>query len=562
MSLQVKHRRGTTAEIEAFTPAVGEFIMDTQTKSLVLGDGTKQGGHRQVTRADIVNNLSTLPIAKAQDLEIGDLITTSGYVTLGDGGGATYRVVAAREVDGFADHLMDNGLVLELHLDGYIVNIRKFGANETTDASPSIQAAINYTLVLGGELYSPRGAYPVEDEVVVDVRGITGAPNSNQRRLSLRGAGKGNTVWLAKTDSQTILHFIGDNPTTTASHAYTEFADISFGGATPTSRTAEGLRLEDLAYFTLRNVSFHNLNACLNNIACLSSTFYTCDFNESVKGIVAQQATGASDPNANSYYGCNFRLLTKMAYDGFGGMANGLFSGCNFEGNGTFGDDTTGAVNLRIDASAGEVGPVFESCYFESNRGGFDLQVASTGGRRITANLTGVNFNRVSGASYTTNNIRTSGKLNLNTVGCAFTPYNDYVPNISRLCILPNNSCRHVDVGSTFYSSVDIPTNLASTVFAGDVTGEDAGAFGASSYILPAGWSATRTAAGHYTVIHNLGHTNYSITATSNGTFQRSVERCIKAANSFQIRTVAGGTLTLADCNTTFTLSAFQPSIS
>ena len=431
----------------------------------------------------------------------------------------------------------------------------------TTALTTYIQNAIDSIMVYGGKLNFPRGEYNADSGLLVDLRGITGAPNSNLRRINIEGDGQGNTVLTAKTDSQNIFYILGDNPTTTASHTYASISNIGFAGNTPTSRTATGLKLEDIAYFVLRDVGFHNLNVGINNISCISSEFYSCNFNESVKGIIAQQATGVSDPNANAYYGCTFRQLTSVAFDGFGGMSNGLFSGCNFEGNGTQGDSATGAVNLRMDGSAGEVGPIFIGCYFESNKGGFDAKLASTGTRRITANFIGVNFNRVSSSSYVTTNIDTSGDINLNTVGCSFTPYNTYSPSAARPVVTLGSTSRWMDQGSSFYSSTDIPANLGGSVFSGDVTGEDGAGFGSSSYILPIGWSASRSAAGHYVITHNLGHTNYAVTATSSSGFQRSVERCVKSANSFQIRTVTGATTTLVDCDTTFILQAFQPSI-
>lgn len=46
MATQVKHRRGNTVGLGAFTPALGELIMNTDTNELVLGDGVKVGGHK------------------------------------------------------------------------------------------------------------------------------------------------------------------------------------------------------------------------------------------------------------------------------------------------------------------------------------------------------------------------------------------------------------------------------------------------------------------------------------------------------------------------------------
>ena len=45
MATQVQWRRGTTAQIAVFTPAVGEVVVDTTLNTLSVGDGVTVGGH-------------------------------------------------------------------------------------------------------------------------------------------------------------------------------------------------------------------------------------------------------------------------------------------------------------------------------------------------------------------------------------------------------------------------------------------------------------------------------------------------------------------------------------
>jgi len=54
MATQVKHRRGTSAEIEAGTPAIAELWFNTTDNSIHMGDGVTQGGVKHV-------NINTLP---------------------------------------------------------------------------------------------------------------------------------------------------------------------------------------------------------------------------------------------------------------------------------------------------------------------------------------------------------------------------------------------------------------------------------------------------------------------------------------------------------------------
>lgn len=51
MAIQLQIRRGTTAENDLFTGAIGELTMDTDTKGMRLHDGSTQGGV-QIPTAD------------------------------------------------------------------------------------------------------------------------------------------------------------------------------------------------------------------------------------------------------------------------------------------------------------------------------------------------------------------------------------------------------------------------------------------------------------------------------------------------------------------------------
>lgn len=51
MAIQLQIRRGTTAENDVFTGAIGELTMDTDTKGMRLHDGSTQGGV-QIPTAD------------------------------------------------------------------------------------------------------------------------------------------------------------------------------------------------------------------------------------------------------------------------------------------------------------------------------------------------------------------------------------------------------------------------------------------------------------------------------------------------------------------------------
>ena len=148
------------------------------------------------------------------------------------------------------------------NLANEVVSVKDFGAvgDGVTDDTSAIQAAIDSTQVTGGSLFFPQGTYNITEELRVDYRGKTGAPNTNPTRLDLIGDGKGNSVLNIKTDSINGLKIMGDNPLTTASHGYFTIRGLAFTGSSPTPRTSNGLRINDIAYCTIDECTFHNLN--------------------------------------------------------------------------------------------------------------------------------------------------------------------------------------------------------------------------------------------------------------------------------------------------------------
>lgn len=68
---QVKRRRGTTAQNDAFTGAEGEIVVDTQKHTLRVHDGKTQGGFEMATQADLDNKADT---------DLGNIPTNYDYV--------------------------------------------------------------------------------------------------------------------------------------------------------------------------------------------------------------------------------------------------------------------------------------------------------------------------------------------------------------------------------------------------------------------------------------------------------------------------------------------------
>lgn len=87
MSTQVKHRRGTTAEIAAGTPAIGELWFNTTDNTIHMGDGVTPGGnkHVNINMVDILYKSSPSTSAVSNMIadnpfraRVGDVCTTGG----------------------------------------------------------------------------------------------------------------------------------------------------------------------------------------------------------------------------------------------------------------------------------------------------------------------------------------------------------------------------------------------------------------------------------------------------------------------------------------------------
>jgi hypothetical protein len=86
-SAELKLRRGSAAQVAAFTGAAGEVTPDTTNNRLVLHDGTTVGGHPQASEAYVVSAIAALPsgggdMFKADNLS-GLANTTTALTNLG-----------------------------------------------------------------------------------------------------------------------------------------------------------------------------------------------------------------------------------------------------------------------------------------------------------------------------------------------------------------------------------------------------------------------------------------------------------------------------------------------
>ena len=82
MSTQVQYRRGSNVQVAAFTGALGEIVVDTTNKVLVVNDGIQAGGFPQVglTAAQTITN----KVYNGTSLSVTGNVTAGGAIINGD----------------------------------------------------------------------------------------------------------------------------------------------------------------------------------------------------------------------------------------------------------------------------------------------------------------------------------------------------------------------------------------------------------------------------------------------------------------------------------------------
>ena len=90
MATQVKRRRGTQAEIDNFTPALGEWVHNTTDNSIHTGDGVSQGGNK-VKPLSLNITVSDMLSSKLNSIPVGGVILLDGFYSAGDGGHGTWK---------------------------------------------------------------------------------------------------------------------------------------------------------------------------------------------------------------------------------------------------------------------------------------------------------------------------------------------------------------------------------------------------------------------------------------------------------------------------------------
>jgi len=275
----------------------------------------------------------------AASLKEGQIVTTKGYYTAGDGGGATYLIKTAAAFggtpDGYGDHTLANGNVAVLQHSGS-VNVKQFGAtgDGVTDDTVAIQAAVD-SLSSGGGLYFPNGVYGVSNTLHIDqpisilgesagfeqifqdagtlfkgavIELITGSftTTSNKPIVNFTYNGAGSEQRVNASMKNIVIH--GNRGTTQSPVHANALANNTYG---------HGIRISGARYITLENV--YTLRCAEDGIRVQSGGTGAVSSNNIV--ILNCASLGNADDGLDFAGGDSFVIGGQFGYNGGDGVA-------------------------------------------------------------------------------------------------------------------------------------------------------------------------------------------------------------------------------------------------
>ena len=153
MSTQVQYRRGSAAEIAAFTGAVGELLVDTTNKLVYVSDGSTSGGFAQVglTAAQTITNKTYQ----------GNIVTVTGNIT---GGNLITAGLASVTGNISGNFFIGNG--------SQLTGIDSTGISSGTSNVKIVSSGANATVSVGGS--ANIAVFATTGAVITGVTTVTG----------------------------------------------------------------------------------------------------------------------------------------------------------------------------------------------------------------------------------------------------------------------------------------------------------------------------------------------------------------------------------------------------
>lgn len=375
-----------------------------------------------------------------------------------------------------------------------------FGVRDGTDVTTTLQSAVNRG---GGQIFVQDGQYTLTAPIVADFTGASfPVMGRKSKRFDFIGSSMANTTF--NTNGNEAFSFTGTDGSVAGQgvHSGARISDFSVYG---TNNTGIGVRLVGAAYLKVHDLDIKRTNIAMRISGVLSSDIKRINAQYNNHGMYITSAPN-STVNAVRISGM-FGDNSKWAIEGEVGT-NVYIEDSNFEGNGTDGDELSGAIYLRV---VEPLSTINISGYFEANVGRADILIDNRTSSPLVVNLRGCVFNRGGmrggsnlgiGAKY---NIETrstgGGPIILNLNGCVFFTQTGfgYVPSANSPYIQPAPYLTVNGEDTCYFSET---TSRGETGNSGMTLGISMKADGTMAnkppFLTPA-----RVSAGVYTITHN-----------------------------------------------------------
>jgi len=201
---------------------------------------------------DFIDSFTVTSMIADAALNVGDFVSTVGYLTAGDGGDNTYQIVASgtgTDDGGSFIDLSGSGHQAKALFPGSIISVAQFGALGSGDDSNEFISTANYIDSLGGgSMLIPNGSYTADNVPATD------------NTLWL-GESLGGVIILIPNGSKQQIIFTPDQSTTTTLKKFS-LSRIIFDGNGANSDQAEpagaAVALNGVEGITIKDCIFQN----------------------------------------------------------------------------------------------------------------------------------------------------------------------------------------------------------------------------------------------------------------------------------------------------------------
>jgi hypothetical protein len=363
----------------------------------------------------------------------------------------------------------------------------------------------NLFAVLGKNYLIPSGKFKTTATVSLSyVNGGASAFDGAPMPAAVYGVGPQSSIMCPSTTGQSA---ISANSTASASIMEARYRDFCISGRNNINNVS-GINLNVVEMMTLDNLRFEQLSTGVicNSVEYLTAT--KCLFEGNTNGLISSLGTGGfTHLNASTFKDCIFDRNTANGVLITDNSATTNFIGGQVSNNGVMGVGGTAGLNISVTGGEGSNGVNIDGVYFEGNAGDADIKITNTGTNKVVHTINGCNFNRVSGTTYTTHNIVSTGPNIIVLTGCTFKGFNGYTASSARRYLSGDSNTQFI-IGPGCYfdnatESGSAPKqNLLCTYWA------NYNASGGS--LLPANWTVAVKGSGKITFTHNL-NSNYAL---------------------------------------------------